>query len=121
MAGWKKLWGTCFTYPGMISYIQDNFQPTDTFGACQSGYFSYFLDQTVHNLDGVVNPEALRAIKQGRLDEYIISAKIDFLIDRHFEINKLLNIYPGLREHGRSYPSPADSFFVVFSMDHAGE
>ena len=114
-----KMRTTNLTYPGIISYIQDNFQRTDTFGALQSGYFSYFLDQKMHNLDGVVNPKALAAIELGQLDNYILSENIDYLVDRHFEINSLFNRYPKLKSKSSVVWYPADSMFVIYRVDHS--
>jgi hypothetical protein len=68
-------------YTNVIPYIQDNFSDTDTFGAFQSGYFSYFLDLPVYNLDGVVNAEVIPYVKQKRVSDYIFKENIDYLVD----------------------------------------
>ncbi len=68
-------------YANVIPYIQDNFSATDTFGAFQSGYFSYFLKMPVHNLDGVVNTKVIPYVEQNRVSDYIIEENIDYLVD----------------------------------------
>jgi hypothetical protein len=55
--------------------------PTQTWvGAYQSGTIGYFHDHTI-NLDGKVNPEALRARKQGQLNSYIVQKPIEYIAD----------------------------------------
>jgi hypothetical protein len=49
-------------------------------GAGQSGTLGYFHDNTI-NLDGKVNPEALKAKKEDKFFEYIVDKKIDYLLD----------------------------------------
>lgn len=68
-------------YTNVIPYIQDNFSDTDTFGAFQSGYFSYFLKMPVHNLDGVVNAKVIPYVERNRVSDYIIEENIDYLVD----------------------------------------
>jgi hypothetical protein len=68
-------------YSEVIPHIQNTYRPTDKFGAFQSGLFGYFLDVTVVNLDGVVNPEAFAYTEQGQIREYIMKEEIDFIVD----------------------------------------
>ena len=67
----------------LVSWIQQNVKDDEWVGASQSGTIGYFHDKTV-NLDGKVNPEALKALKDGgesKLLEYIAAKKIDYLMD----------------------------------------
>jgi predicted PurR-regulated permease PerM len=47
-------------------------------GGFQTGIVGYFRDRTI-NLDGKVNPEALRARLDGRLSLYIVNSPIDYV------------------------------------------
>lgn len=51
-------------------------------GAIQTGTLGFFHDRTV-NLDGKVNPEALRARREGRIPEYVVDREIQYLADWH--------------------------------------
>jgi hypothetical protein len=56
--------------------------PQDTWvGAIQTGTLGFFHDRTI-NLDGKVNPDALRArIKEGGVSSYVLRSSIMFLAD----------------------------------------
>lgn len=50
-------------------------------GAIQSGTLGFFHDRTI-NLDGKVNPDALRArLAEGDVISYILASKIQLLVD----------------------------------------
>ncbi len=50
-------------------------------GAFNAGLLGYFGNRTVVNLDGSVNAEAYRALREGWLMDYIVSKRIDHLVD----------------------------------------
>ncbi len=50
-------------------------------GAFNAGLLGYFGNRTVINLDGAVNADAYRALREGRLMEYIVSKRIGYLVD----------------------------------------
>ena len=50
-------------------------------GSFNSGAYDYVTDFEVYNLDGVVNPEAVEAIRADALPEYLRSRDITFIID----------------------------------------
>lgn len=108
-----------FTYPGIIAYARNIFREEDMLGSSQSGYFSYFLDQKVHNLDGVVNAEALEAIERRQMDEYILTAKIDYLIDGNVQMTGLFKSYPGLKSKTTSIEIDGPSMFSIYKVDHS--
>jgi hypothetical protein len=50
-------------------------------GAVQTGTLGYFHDRTI-NLDGKVNPKALRALLDvGHVQDYVVNSEIEYLID----------------------------------------
>ncbi len=54
-------------------------KPGAAFGATDSGLIGFFCSRPVVNLDGVVNPEAARAVSEGRLLDYVASLDIRYL------------------------------------------
>jgi hypothetical protein len=64
----------------MYEWVEKNANQDDWIGAFQSGTIGYFHDNTV-NLDGKVNPEALYALKENRIYDYIGEKKIDYLVN----------------------------------------
>lgn len=63
-----------------------------TLGAFQSGALAYYAEPglKVVNLDGVVNGQAARAIRQGRLGEYAHSQGVEYFIDWPFNYKAFL-------------------------------
>jgi hypothetical protein len=60
-------------------------------GAFQAGYVGYFsAGRTVVNLDGVVNPKAYAALRDGRLYNYLASEKIEYVADYKNIVDRLL-------------------------------
>jgi hypothetical protein len=50
-------------------------------GSFNAGILSYFGRRTLVNLDGAVNADALRARESGRLLEYVLEKRLDYLAD----------------------------------------
>lgn len=65
----------------VVEWVQEN-APSDAWvGAVQTGTLGYFHDRTI-NLDGKVNPDALRAIlEEGHVFTYVAGSEIDYLAD----------------------------------------
>lgn len=56
--------------------------PGAVIGAAQSGTLSFFaVDRTVVNLDGVVDPQAAQARRDGRLGEYVVRRNVEWVVD----------------------------------------
>ncbi len=73
-------------YHAIGEWVSENFKEGTVIGAMQSGAITYFADNMkVVNLDGVVNKDALTAIKNKDLIEYVRSMKIEYIIG--WEIN----------------------------------
>lgn len=64
----------------LVDWTQNNLNGNEWIGSIQSGTVGYYYDKTI-NIDGKVNPEALAAIKEDKLLQYIINKKMDYLID----------------------------------------
>lgn len=74
----------------MSNAIMSAVPPGEAVGAFQSGATEYFVrDRHVMNLDGVVNYGALKAMKEMRMEEYLSTNKIKWLVDWSWIIDAL--------------------------------
>lgn len=65
----------------VVGWVQDNVPDGAWVGAVQTGTLGYWRDRTI-NLDGKVNPNALRALKQeGHVLNYVVASDIEFIAD----------------------------------------
>lgn len=65
----------------VAEWVEQNTDEHDTIGVFQSGTIGYLSNRRVINLDGKVNHDAMAALEEGRLHEYIQDAGIDVLMD----------------------------------------
>jgi hypothetical protein len=64
----------------VVNWVREHVPESTWVGAAQSGTLGFFHDRTI-NLDGKVNPEALRARKERRIPEYALAKGVDFIVD----------------------------------------
>lgn len=65
----------------VVKWVQGNVPELQWVGAPQTGTLGFFHDRTI-NLDGKVNPYALRAIlEKGNVLEYVRNSKINYIAD----------------------------------------
>lgn len=65
----------------VVEWVQDNVPGDVWVGAVQTGTLGYWRDRTI-NLDGKVNPNALRALKdEGNVLNYVVGSDIQFIAD----------------------------------------
>lgn len=82
---------SCSGYYKVALWMKDQVERGEKIGSYQSGALGYFLeDNTVINLDGVVNPNAFRALKNNNAFGYIKSENITFLTDWNLNLRNLL-------------------------------
>jgi hypothetical protein len=80
---WRERLTSPRSYPLEVVEAFDRFPLAtrdERFGATDSGTIGFFCAHPVVNLDGVVNPEAARAIARGKLDSYVESQGIRYLL-----------------------------------------
>lgn len=65
------------------NWVEKNVPEDVWVGAGQSGMLGYFHDRTI-NLDGKVNPHALKARKKHELKEYIMRTDIQYIVDWYY-------------------------------------
>ncbi len=82
-------------------WIAENTEPGDRVGAFNAGLLAYYSGRTVVNLDGVVNAEAVEALKDRRLMSLIEAERIKYLFDWHASINATYYYFfeEGYQEH----------------------
>jgi hypothetical protein len=64
----------------VVDWVTANVAPDIWIGAIQTGTIGFFHDRTI-NLDGKVNPDALKAAAEHRLRQYVLSSKVQYLPD----------------------------------------
>jgi hypothetical protein len=62
-------------------WVREEAPPGARIGMLQSGVTGYFSGHEVINLDGKVNPGAMRALRDGRMADYLRREKIDLIGD----------------------------------------
>lgn len=62
-------------------WLNQHTRPEAVIGVFQSGIIGYFLERRFHDLDGKVNLEALAALREERIDEYVVEHRIDYVVD----------------------------------------
>jgi hypothetical protein len=83
-------------------------------GAFQSGTVGYFARHTVINLDGVVNRDAARALREKRMSDYIREEGIEAIIDWPLWFEALLvQRSPEGAGRGLGPAEPAGRFLLI--------
>lgn len=73
--------GTTHMHKQVVDWALANLASQDWAGAPQTGTLGYFHDRTI-NLDGKVNPEALRSLqKDGHILNYTLDSPVKYVID----------------------------------------
>jgi len=73
--------GTSQAHRQVVKWVQENVPESQWVGAAQTGTLGFFHDRTI-NLDGKVNPIALRAIlEKGNVLEYVRNSEINYIAD----------------------------------------
>ncbi len=82
---------SCSGYYKAALWVKEHVKKGERIGSYQSGALGYFLeDNTVINLDGVVNGDAFNALRNNDSFGYVKSENIAFITDWKLNIRKLL-------------------------------
>jgi len=74
----------------VANYLESNIPPNKTIGSFNTGIYQYYTKKhDVINLDGVMNPEAYQAKKNGSIELYILEKNITYIVDPPSYIEKL--------------------------------
>lgn len=74
-------------YLSLALFAKDKVPRGHTVGAFQSGCLSYYLDNRVVNLDGVINEQAHVHLKNKSLADYLQKEEIEYIIEEEFLFN----------------------------------
>jgi hypothetical protein len=74
----------------IANYLESNIPPNETIGSFNTGIYQYYTKKhDVINLDGVMNPEAYQAKKEGNIEVYILKKNITYIVDPPSYVEKL--------------------------------
>jgi hypothetical protein len=87
---YSKAFRSAPVYPfyDIARWVRENTGKDEKIGVFQCGMIGYLSDRRVINLDGKVNRDALKAMKNGTVSEYLRAEGIDVVID-HGDIIKI--------------------------------
>jgi hypothetical protein len=83
-----------YPFYDIARWVSENTGAAEKIGVFQCGMIGYLSHRDIVNLDGKVNRDALHAMKNGTLDEYLRAEGIDVVID-HAEIIRIFLGDPG--------------------------
>ena len=72
-------------------------------GSFNAGIIGYYSGRLVVNLDGVINDNALNAIRTRTLQTYIEDMEIDYLVDFEDQLESFMNRYAGVTDWRNRY------------------
>ncbi len=99
VSAWQQHQGAGRTHSGhmsllrMAQWIPAHLAQGAILGGWNSGITSYFSERTVVNLDGVINDEAIAALRERTIDSYIAQRDIQYLVDVEGQISKFMDNY----------------------------
>ncbi len=88
---WNRLRNGDYRFVHVVRWIESQTPPDARVGIFNSGAIGYFSDRRVLNLDGKVNPEALAALQRGRMRAYVADARIDYVVDHGWILDRFLH------------------------------
>jgi hypothetical protein len=72
--------GSARAHIQVVNWVRENASADSWVAAVQTGTLGFFHDRTI-NLDGKVNPEALKAKQRQAIPEYVADSEIRYLVD----------------------------------------
>jgi hypothetical protein len=72
--------GTSHLHFQVVEWVAEHVEADEWIAAVQTGTIGYFHDRTI-NLDGKVNPEALAAMLDGKLGDYLVESPARYFAD----------------------------------------
>jgi len=88
-------------------WVDANTGEGETIGVFQAGGIGYLSGRKVVNLDGKVNAAALRALRSGGLQDYLVEARVNVVMDRGDVLRLFLGSWD---EHGFSHTVASPCF-----------
>lgn len=66
---------------GVARWVRERVPAEARVGMAQSGVVGYYAGRPIVNLDGKVNPEAMRALRDGRMGDYLARERVEIFGD----------------------------------------
>ncbi|MFT5049172.1 MAG: hypothetical protein ACI8QZ_000562 [Chlamydiales bacterium] len=76
---YQRATSTTLTHHGFARWVERNGLTDEWVGAPESGVLGFYYPRTV-NLDGKVNPDAMRARREGRYADYLLGSEIAYIV-----------------------------------------
>lgn len=76
-------------YYKMAEWVNANTEKSAIIGSFQTGILGYYLERKFYGLDGKINQDALNAMKENRIDEYVKEKNINYIMDKPKVLNDL--------------------------------
>ena len=73
----------------MAEWVNSNTEEGAIIGSFQAGILGYYLERKFYGLDGKINQDALNAMKENAIDEYVKEKNIDYIMDEPWVLNDL--------------------------------
>jgi len=106
---WNKNQGATRTHGGhknlyaMAVWIDENLPPGSIVAGPDAGILGYYSGRTVVNMDGVINDEAIEAIKTKSLEQYLRERGVTYLAGASSQLDKFMDGYSGVSNWREDY------------------
>lgn len=104
-------------YYEAAQWINRSVPRTEKVGAFQSGIMGYFSTPAVVGLDGVVNHGAYKALREGRILEYMKAERLRCLVDDPSVLDSLLSTDRSYAAGGMKAKVKRKNGFSIFELD----
>lgn len=102
----------------MVKVVEKKTPKEAVIGCFQSGILGYYSDRKIINLDGVVNQEALMAMKENRLGKYVAKEGITYIMDRPYVLNTLFFRHLGYCKTIKEITPIHKRFFHIYRINY---
>jgi hypothetical protein len=102
----------------MVKVVEKKTPKEAVIGCFQSGFLGYYSDRKVINLDGVVNQEALMAMKENRLGEYVAKEGMTYIMDWPYILKTLFFRHLGNCKSIQEIIPVHKGFFHIYKVNY---
>ena len=103
---------------GVVQVLEKKTPKEAVIGCFQSGFLEYYSDRKVINLDGVVNQEALKAMKENRLGKYVARKGITYIADWPYVLKTLFFRHLGDCKSIQEITLIHKGFFHIYKINY---
>jgi len=102
----------------MVKIVEQIIPQGSVIGCFQSGIIGFYSDRKTINLDGVVNQNALRAMQENRMGEYVERERINYIMDWSFVLDTLFFRHLGEYKSLLEFTPVHKGFFHIYKISH---